>query len=73
MATTELILEKTSHERTAEARPTTVPAVSRPKPATPTNLSVWPPTAVDIAAYRTEAHRLRSQAIAEVFKRAMAA
>jgi hypothetical protein len=69
MATKALILERTSPQRTADARAATVPAVSRHKLAAPASPSVWPPATPDILSYRTEAHRLRSQAIAEALTR----
>jgi len=67
MATTTLILEKSSAKRPADSHAVTL-AAPQQKPAAPRHLSVWPAAGASVAAYRTQAHRLRAEAIAGALK-----
>jgi hypothetical protein len=66
MAATAAIRERPSREHQPEARPSTSAGVPGPQTAAPRALFVWPADALDIAAYKAEAHRLRARAIAQM-------
>jgi hypothetical protein len=70
MAATAAVRDRPCRQHQPEARPSTSAETPRPRAAAPGALLIWPADALDISAYRAEAHRLRTRAIAQTMMRA---